>query len=79
MSDTKIVIDKEQILSLIRKIEINIETTEECIDNFNVPDYAKDLLLQDIEFHKEIISSLKNHPEIQIDQSIEKPIDLFFS
>lgn len=38
-----------------RKIEIHIETTEECIENFGIPNYVKELLEQDIELYKEIL------------------------
>lgn len=45
---------------LIRKIEIHIETTEECMDNFSLPDYVKQLLDQEIELHKLTVEHLKN-------------------
>ncbi len=42
---------------LIRKIEIHIETTEECIENFAIPPYVKELLQQDIELYNLILKS----------------------
>jgi len=44
---------------LIRKIEIHIETTEQCIENFGIPKYVKELLEQDIELYKIVIVHLK--------------------
>lgn len=41
---------------LKRKIEIHIETTEECIDNFGIPEYVKKILEQDIELYREILA-----------------------
>lgn len=35
---------------IIRKIEIHIETTEECLDNFNLSDSVKAIIQQDINF-----------------------------
>jgi hypothetical protein len=46
--------------SLIRKIEIHIETTEECIDNTGLPDYIVLLLTQDNNLLKEALEELKN-------------------
>lgn len=48
--------------SLIRKIEIHIETTRECIDNFGIPDYVKEMLEQDIKLYEEILNFLKIKP-----------------
>lgn len=44
---------------IIRKIEIHIETTKECIDNFNIPAYVIALLEQDIVLYEEILKFLK--------------------
>lgn len=41
---------------LRRKIEIHIETTEECIENFGIPKYVKELLEQDIELYRLILA-----------------------
>jgi|688.fasta_scaffold1893630_2 hypothetical protein len=45
--------------AIIRKIEIRIETNEECIDNFNAPDHVNDLLRGENEFLKGLIEELK--------------------
>lgn len=44
---------------LIRKIEIHVETTEECMDNTALPEYVVDLLNSDIKLFKEIAEELK--------------------
>ena len=44
---------------LIRKIEIHVETTEECIDNTALPEYVTELLKADIKLFNEIIEKLK--------------------
>ena len=44
---------------LIRKIEIHVETTEECMDNTALPEYVVDLLNADIKLFKEIAEELK--------------------
>jgi hypothetical protein len=44
---------------LIRKIEIHIETTEECMDNTALPEYVSELLNADNKLFKEIIETLK--------------------
>ena len=44
---------------LIRKIEIHVETTEECMDNTLLPEYVVNLLNSDNELFKEIIKKLK--------------------
>lgn len=41
---------------LKRKIEIHIETTEECVENFGIPKYVKELLEQDIELYRKILA-----------------------
>ena len=48
---------------LIRRIEIHIETTEECIDNFNIDKTTKELLEQDNKLFREIITHLTRTPE----------------
>jgi predicted DNA-binding protein YlxM (UPF0122 family) len=45
--------------TLIRKIEIHIETTEECIDNTGLPPYVINLLNQDNTLLKEVLEELK--------------------
>jgi len=45
---------------LIRKIEIHVETTEECIGNFALPKYVIELLEADNKLFKEVIETLKN-------------------
>jgi hypothetical protein len=44
----------EIVKEMVSAINIHIETTEECIDNCNQPDYVTDLLRQDIKFLKRI-------------------------
>ena len=44
---------------LRRKIEIHIETTLKCIENFGIPKYVKELLGQDIELYREILQKTK--------------------
>ena len=44
---------------LIRKIEIHVETTEECIENTALPKYVAELLNADNKLFKEIIQTLK--------------------
>ena len=43
---------------LKRKIEIHIETTEECIENFNIDKTTKELLGQDNKLFQEVINFL---------------------
>lgn len=45
---------------LIRKIEIHVETTEECIENTTLPEYVSELLKADNKLFNEIIEKLKN-------------------
>jgi len=45
---------------LIRKIEIHIETTEECIENTALPEYVIELLKEDNKLFKEIVEKLKS-------------------
>jgi len=45
---------------LIRKIEIHVETTEECMDNTSLPEYVSELLNADNKLFKEIIEKLKS-------------------
>jgi hypothetical protein len=45
---------------LIRKIEIHVETTEECIENTSLPEYVTELLNADIKLFNKIIEILKN-------------------
>jgi hypothetical protein len=44
---------------LIRKIEIHVETTEECMENTSLPEYVSELLNADNKLFKEIIQTLK--------------------
>lgn len=44
---------------LIKKIEIHIETTEECMDSTALPEYVVELLNSDNKLFKEIIDTLK--------------------
>lgn len=44
---------------MIRKIEIHIETTSDCIHNFGLHDYVIDLLHQDIDLLNEILAEAK--------------------
>jgi len=44
---------------LVGKIETHIETTKECMDNFNTPDYVNELLKQDNQLFLEIINKIK--------------------
>lgn len=43
-----------------RKIEIHLETTNECIDNCNINNTTKSLLEQDNDLFKEILEFLEN-------------------
>ncbi len=45
---------------LLRKIQIHIETTEECLDNFELPNYVVELLNQDLELFNEVVKHLEN-------------------
>lgn len=40
---------------LKRKIEIHIETTEECVENFNIDNVTKELLEQDNKLFTDIL------------------------
>lgn len=51
---------KKKIDSLISKIKIHIETTEECMENFNIDNTTKELLSQDNKFLGEILDELEN-------------------
>jgi hypothetical protein len=44
---------------LKREIEIHIETTKECIENFGIPTYVKELLEQDIKMYEKILARCK--------------------
>ena len=44
----------------IRKIEIHVETTEECMENTSLPEYVSELLNADNKLFNEIIERLKN-------------------
>lgn len=44
---------------LVREIEIHIETTKECIENFGIPNYVKELLEQDIKMYEKILARCK--------------------
>lgn len=44
---------------LVREIEIHIETTKECIENFGIPNYVKELLEQDIKMYEKILAQCK--------------------
>ncbi len=48
-------------IGIIRKIEIHIDTTEECIDNFGLPQYVEELLTDDIKLYREAITHLASH------------------
>jgi hypothetical protein len=43
---------------LVRKIKIHVETTEDCMENFNIPEYVKKLLEGDNKLFRYIINSL---------------------
>lgn len=46
---------------LIDKIERYVETTQECMDNTNLPQYVINLLNADMELFKEIVETLKKN------------------
>jgi len=46
--------------NLIRKIEIRIETNEECIDNFSLSKEHEESILSENTFLREIILELKS-------------------
>lgn len=50
---------KGEFSELLKKIEIHIETTEECMENFNIPDYVGALLKQGNQLFLEIINKIK--------------------
>lgn len=64
---------KNKIDSLISKIKIHIETTEECIENFNIDNTTKELLSQDNKFLKEIQDSLVS---IEIEEELYTKYDI---
>ncbi len=43
---------------LLNKIKIHVETTEECLDNFNLPRHVVDLMNQDLDLFREVITFL---------------------
>lgn len=45
--------------SLLNKIRIHVETTEECLDNFNLPRHVVELMNQDLDLFREVITFLK--------------------
>ena len=51
---------KNKIDSLISKIKIHVETTEECMENFNIDSTIYELLYQDNKFLKEITNELSD-------------------
>ena len=44
---------------LIASVRTRIETTEECIDNFALPQYVIELLQQDINMQKALLGHLE--------------------
>ena len=48
------------IEDLKKKIEIHVETTEECIDNTSLPEYVVEILNSDNKLFQEIIENLIN-------------------
>lgn len=44
------------MIDLIRKIEIHLETTEECIENTSLPQYVVELLEADNELLSEVVT-----------------------
>ena len=49
----------KKLQDLIRKIEIHVETTEECMENTSLPEYVSELLNADNKLFKKIIETLK--------------------
>jgi hypothetical protein len=45
---------------LYNKIRIHVETTEECLDNFNVPTYVRELMQQDLELFVLVMKHLED-------------------
>lgn len=64
---------KNKIDSLISKIKIHIETTEECIENFNIDNTTQELLSQDNKFLKEIQDSLVS---LEIEEELYTKYDI---
>lgn len=55
---SKVEVSDVEIDNLKRKIEIHLETTEECIENFNISKATKDLLDQDNELFQQVLDLL---------------------
>ncbi len=63
---------------LIRKIRVHVETTEDCIPNFNLGKHTEELLKQDNDLFKEIIQFLSDQPKTnEEDSKIQKAINEF--
>lgn len=48
-----------------RKIKIHIETTEECLENFNLPSWAKETIERKLEMLKLAVSELRKLAALQ--------------
>lgn len=60
---------------MLKKLQIYIETAEECIDNTNVNGWMEAMLRKDLEMFKEIEEYLKNQPDNLIEKAMEEWIE----
>jgi len=68
------------VANLIRKIEIHIETTKECIENCNIKGYVKEVLDQEIDLYGIIIAHLNQGnqcPPVLTDDNIKDKATAF--
>lgn len=60
---------------MLKKLQIYIETTEECIDNTNVNGWMEAMLRKDLAMFKEIEEYLKSQPDNLIEKAMEEWIE----
>lgn len=57
---------------MLKKLQIYIETAEECLDNFNLSKVETAILNQDLAMFKEIEEYLKSQPDNLIAEAMEE-------
>lgn len=60
---------------LIRKIQIHLETTEECMENTSLPQYVVELLEQDNELLGEVVNKYQAERSYS-DEEVRELLDL---
>lgn len=62
---------------LIRKIEIHLETTEECIENTSLPPYVVELLEADNRLLSEVVTKYKTEGSFSEEDMINFAFDTY--